>query len=362
MKLFLYPYTYKNSFLLFYSDADDQNAITGVFTHERFKYDKDLLDGLGIPVFQTLEMDVYLDLCEGVIVCPDEITCSSGLRPLFLRQMQTCLEHQKNVFCSMRLEQEEVEQFLSIASEYDSQFLYLLNGPAETQRLESSADPLDECNVPIMYIGELCEQAGAKNLTAGLSAQLKQHGYRVCTVLDDCCAGLLGMHQTPFFLKEGIPEWEKVVRLNRYMKKLEREVQPDLFLVQVPGSVYRYSKKIFSEFGIYFFYFSQAFIPDLFFCAVPDNLCQEDIIKTVHKKTQASYGYGLDGVCKSRLYLDPLAAFHYGYADYRFLEHSREEEKLQCGVPVVQEGGQKCYEKFYGIIEETLGRESVEIL
>jgi len=119
MKLFLYPYTYKNSFLLFYSDADDQNAITGVFTHERFKYDKDLLDGLGIPVFQTLEMDVYLDLCEGVIVCPDEITCSSGLRPLFLRQMQTCLEHQKNVFCSMRLEQEEVEQFLSIASEYD---------------------------------------------------------------------------------------------------------------------------------------------------------------------------------------------------------------------------------------------------
>lgn len=71
----------------------------------------------------------------------------------FLRQMQTCLEHQKNVFCSMRLEQEEVEQFLSIASEYDSQFLYLLNGPAETRRLESSADPLDECNVPIVYIG-----------------------------------------------------------------------------------------------------------------------------------------------------------------------------------------------------------------
>lgn len=361
MRLFVYPYTYRNEFLMF--PLSHTYDICGVFIQKGWKFNRGLLQKKGIKIYETWKLEDFLEECDGVLFYPNEIVNITKLREKILGYMSLCMEKQKNVYCAMNLENAEIKKYNELSQKTRTQFVYF---PGETARYEYGwIERLEICDIPIVYIGELCEGAGAKELTVKLSLQMQERGYRVCTVLDDPCASFLGMEATPPFIRQAMKEAEKVTWLNRFVKDLEREQQPDIFFMQIPGSVSRYSEKILSDFGIYHFYYSNALCPDMFFCAMPYNICNDRIAELIDKSVRLNYCYSLDGVYRTNLQMDALAACENGYVDYMYLTQQEENgvrEGLSCGISVFCGWEEDGSRQICDIIERTLSEETIEIL
>lgn len=361
MRVFVYPYTYKSQFLLY--SLNRGVKISGVYTQPGWKYDRGLLQERGVRVYETWEMGNELEGCDGTLFFPDESLGLMGFRQMILDRMDLCMEKKKHVYCSMQLDEAQREHYRELSQAYGVSFVYLRE--KESDYGFGQTEELAACGTPVIYIGELCENAGAKELTANVSALMQERGYRVCTILDDPCAKLLGMEATPHFIRDEMRETEKVTWFSQYIKRIERERQPDLFIIQVPGSVSRYSNKVLSDFGVYHFYYSNALCPDMYFCAMPYNMCDSGMAEMVDSHVKVNYCYGLDGIYKTNLHLNIEAAFRDGYVDYIYLKQPYDngaEKKLSCGIPVFNGWKDNVCGEICDMIEHTLSEETIEFL
>lgn len=359
MKLLLYPYTAENHFLLL---SEGVHQITGVMLQQDWGIDRVFLNNRGIGIYNSLkEVGEEFD----GIMFHQPHTVRDRKRKKILKEMENCLNADKHVFCVMCLDNQELEQIMNVTETAGKLFHYFcpLGIPSE---LEAEAGELQQCNVPIIYIGELCEGMLGQEFAVNLSIALKEKGYRVCTVIDDVCAELAGYIQTPGFMYEKIKESDKIFRFNQYIMQLNKEYDPELFIIQIPGSMFPLCKTKYSDFSIHCFYYSRAFCPDIFLGLAPVNLCGDEMVQLIHKNMKTCYGYGIDGILKRNLYLDMQDAFKYGYMNLMKLDRSLEGDTVleydkDDEIHIISEGSKGVYEKFCVLIEKLLSEEDIEV-
>lgn len=75
--------------------------------------------------------------------------------------------------------------------------------------------------------------------------------------------GLFGIHSFPEFMFFDLHETEKIYRFNKYVKDIEKQEQPDIIIVGIPGGMMPYNEKFPGNFGITMFEVMQAIRPDV---------------------------------------------------------------------------------------------------
>lgn len=350
MNLLLYPYTKDNHFLLL---GGGEHKITGVCARHRQSADQDFFGGHGL--FFSSSLQESIEKVDGVLFYPDFVTLACTKKRL-LDEIKMCIDNKKEVFCVMQLTKEELEML------DDGNGLFHYIAPfTDKSSLGKGEGVMRPCETPMIYIGDICEGLRTKEFTVQISNALREKGYRVCTVLDDPCAALAGCFPTPDIMYEMNYEADKIFRFHQYIQLLDRNHTPDLFVIQVPGSIYPLCQDRFSDFAMKCFYYSHAFCPDVFFCLMPANLCEKDMIAQIHEDSKVRYGYGIDAVLCRELYLDKQEAFKNGVISLMPVEHAqRQVQVLESGedeIIVVSEEEARVEEIFCGQIEKLLVNE-----
>ena len=74
---------------------------------------------------------------------------------------------------------------------------------------------------------------------------------------------MLGFHSFPKFMYDGaIPETNKIVLFNHLVKKIEKEEQPDVIIIGIPGGIMPFNNNLVNHFGIIAYEVSQAVAAD----------------------------------------------------------------------------------------------------
>lgn len=120
-----------------------------------------------------------------------------------------------------------------------------------------------QISTPVVMVlgdGELCDKFELQLL---LREYMLRKNYRVCSIGSRTGCETVGVYSHPAFMKENfLSETEKIVSYNNYMKELERQENPDVFILGIPGGMLPLSKKKFGDFGVRAYEIFQAVSPD----------------------------------------------------------------------------------------------------
>lgn len=355
MELLLYPYTKKNHFLLL---GDGKDKISGVCARSSQSADMDFLNSRGI--FFSASLQESIEKVDGILFYPDHMAVSlERTRRRLLDEIKLCLNAGKQVFCVMELSDEEI-QMLKQLDGGNGRF-YQTAPFLNRSSLGKGEGVMEPCDTPIVYIGAICEGLMTEEFALQISSALRKRGYRVCTVLDDPCAKLAGCYPTPEFLYEMSHDADKVFRFHNEILSLNKKETPDVFVIQIPGSIYPLCQDRYSDLAMKCLYYSRAFCPDVFFCVMPSNLCEAGMITQIHEDAKVRYGYGIDAVFCRELYLDKQDAFQYGQISLLPVGHAGSGVRtLVCGedeILTVSEKEDGTMELFCDLIEKLLVNE-----
>lgn len=114
----------------------------------------------------------------------------------------------------------------------------------------------------VMVLGD-GEQCDKFELQLVLREHMLRKNYRVCSIGSRTGCETAGVYSHPAFMKENrLSETEKIVYYNNYIKELERQEKPDVFILGIPGAMLPLSKKKFGDFGVRAYEIFQAVSPD----------------------------------------------------------------------------------------------------
>ncbi len=301
MKLLLYPHTFENQFLLMNRDPFQ---ITGVVVSAKARTNLAFLERKSIQVHDQLIDEKLIPQYDGLFVYPCGIITET-FRQRIICHMEEWIKNGKMVFCAVPLSESEKEQIRKLAGTEKAQERFVLVQSDELFKEEQYSTPFSETDTPVIYIGQVCESAYSKDLTVGLSLELKKRGYTISTILDDPCAELMGMMETPAFIKRAMDEESKIYYLNNHIRLIEKQYKPDAIVVQVPGVAMRLHQQIKAGFGVYNFYYSNAFLPDVYFLSCPENFGNAAFVEQFNQILSSNYGYGIDGIWRTNFSVDP---------------------------------------------------------
>ena len=123
--------------------------------------------------------------------------------------------------------------------------------PSDSPMNENSLeDQLYEIRVPVVMIFS----QGSFSDQFAVELAVREHfinaGYKVSQIGSVEASQFLGFSSFPQFIYENRDAYEKIIKLNKYMKNLVDQEESDLLVIGVPGAILKYNDKILNGLGI----------------------------------------------------------------------------------------------------------------
>ncbi len=288
MKALVYPFDKEFCPILRNKNILDDYDILAVISPNGWGYngeDAGTLDG-GLPVGVFVENDFwkYLEICDAVIFASSQnkLDFESNIYPKIL----DAIEAGKNVLCTLELEEQLLKNIVQLCRSKDIEFKYY-NAVADiSDNKLLKGFFIDKINVPVIFVLGISEGTNKFEVQLALRNNLQQKGYKVSQVGTRSYCELLGFHSFPkFMMNSKIPEKEKIILFNNYIKNIELNESPDVIIIGIPGGIMRFSDEFIGDFGILAYEVAQAIKPDTaVFCSIYEDFLPvyfEEIYKTV---------------------------------------------------------------------------------
>lgn len=173
----------------------------------------------------------------------------------------------KNIYCSCKLNTEELIIIREIAKQTNSNFTYYCNNfdeyKKEKQALNNKVEHKN-LDTPVIMVFGLIEQVSKFDIQIGLTSFLRKLGYKVSLLSSRSYGTAINEHSVPSFLfDKTVNEFEKIILFNNYVKDLERKEQPDIFVIGVPGGLLPINNRVLNYYGITAHEMTLAISPDV---------------------------------------------------------------------------------------------------
>lgn len=113
-------------------------------------------------------------------------------------------------------------------------------------------------NTPIICVCGMGEDTDKFFIQLGIRNFLKNKGYKVSQIgsRNDC--QLFNFYGFPKYMLEPHNEKDKIIYFNQFLKKIEVDENPDIFVLGIPGGIMALSDKWHNDFGCLMYEISQA--------------------------------------------------------------------------------------------------------
>lgn len=268
-----------------------------------------------------------LDSCESV--CFIETQRKVSFEGIILPSLYEAIKRKKKIIITRYLVPEELRLIKKI--EYKD--IYICD---KTNILnEKILLEILPINIPVIFCTGIAENMGKFETQLEIFKDFVDEGYKVSWISSNRNALLLGEHIIPTYMYQDIEAgYMKIVNFNHFVKEIEREYQPEVILIGIPGGVGAVSDRIIGDFGILAFQISEAVRPDWLVHNIPYSNEIEENIKFIQKKVQRILSKEIDVFNVVPRYLEVRESEYRKNISYvslnkEFLmQHVKEYEKL----------------------------------
>lgn len=183
-------------------------------------------------------------------------------------------------------------------------------------------------NTPVVFVLGTGEKMQKFEIQLSLREGFINAGYKVSQVGSRDFCELMQFHSIPGELyKKNMTEYEKIIFFNRYVKTIEREENPDIFIIGIPGGVMPYNKQFTNRFGFMAYIISHAIEPDIAVLSINYQNWSSDYLKNLEISIEHKLGYSINCFNLSNTQLNWTDSMERGYLVYDFLEYETVEQK-----------------------------------
>lgn len=212
---------------------------------------------------------------------------------LLYPRMVKAAEGSKNILCTIQLEDWIEEKIRNICRCKGTAFQYW--GKKSMQIHRPASEMIYPINVPVVFVLGLAERTNKFEIQLALRENFQKMQYKVSQIGTRHYCELMGFHSFPEFMYHpAVPEHEKVVLFNHYVKNLEIKEEPDIILIGIPGGMMPFNRKFTNKFGILAYEVSQAVLPDAVVLGTLYDTCTPEYFDFLSTSAKYKLGYEVD--------------------------------------------------------------------
>lgn len=161
-------------------------------------------------------------------------------------------------------------------------------------------------HTPVLLVGGLVEEADVLEVTVAVAKALKDMGFIVETITKEPAAGIFGfLDFEPLYSRQEEAK-EKILRINEALQGIEKDLVPDILVVEAPDALLQYNDLAPNGFGIQTYMLCQAIRPDYMVFCMPYDLVEKDYIEVLDQDFLVRYGTGIGLVHASNVLVDAI--------------------------------------------------------
>lgn len=334
IKVAIFPYDYEFETICRYADLINNIVIEKILSFPGWG-----MVGNGVCflnqnlIIEDCFGDIALNSCDALWIIESEHVVNSEY---LLQISQQFIDAGKDIVLSKKIEQDIFGKIFLMCEEKGRK-LYSFIGQNGEKNLQDDVEMLYSINTPVIAICGMGEKTNKLEVQLDLWKRLKIDGYKVVWISSGCEAIFFGGEQFPGFMYSTCSEKEKILFYNHFLKWIEQEQKPDIFLLGVPGGIMPVSKKQIGFLGISAFEVFNAVTPDftiftLYYGDTDYNYLQEIRNLAEYKFNIETDAFYLSNIEQDIFSLDKITPVEYiMHDDYEVSERVRDaqvEEKF----------------------------------
>ena len=265
----IYPYNRKVSSLIRYSDLLSGYEIVSAIVPNGFNAShKDvaiLEKRTNIGILGQTCFSEGIKNCDILIVA--EFDSTTQFRRSIIENVIKAMSEGIDVLSLFTFDEEEERIFNRMAAVYSVNYTSYHNF---SNFSVPYSDSLNETYAPIILVAGLNEECQKFDIQLELRRYLENVGYRVAQIGSKHYSELFGAHSFPQFMYDtALSINEKIVGLNAYVRKLEKDEAPEVIVIGVPGGLLPITDKLHQNYGLTAFEVGFALQADICLLAVP---------------------------------------------------------------------------------------------
>lgn len=234
----LYPYNYHVTPLVRYRQFIQKYDLVSVVAPKGLSLagkDASVADeGLFIGINVTDDLLSVLDDVDVLIVAEYELDSVPDFKYRVLNGILDAMKRGKDIYCLQRFDDPTVCFLNQYAQGCRVQFFYELH--EDRVESESAISIINTVSTPVVCTIGVSETSCKFEVQLAMRKVFESMGYSVSQVLSKNYGKILGAHAFPQFMFErGHTEEEKILAFNQFVGKIEREENPDIILLGIPG-------------------------------------------------------------------------------------------------------------------------------
>lgn len=196
--------------------------------------------------------------CDTIII--NESAVSLDFKTMIQPKIEEAIKKRKNVLCTMSINEESYKYLLEQSKQEGTYLKVFENTFIEP---ECKVEYIHKINTPIIFVMGVAERTQKFEIQLVLRENLLQKGYKVSQIGSRNYCEILGFHSMPGFMyNNGIPDYQKIILFNHYVKWLEMNEAPDIIIIGIPGGIMPLNEEFTNKFGLMAYEISRAVVPD----------------------------------------------------------------------------------------------------
>lgn len=278
MKRFLlYPYDQKSDVILKYKDKISDIEITSLVAPRGWGLNNEIV-GESNEYIVTSNFNESIKYCEGVWFVNSEKKAS--FKKLILPKVLTAVNENKEIFFTRHINDDAKEILYNVVPDK-------LLTKVHNEKIEDYLhnEEIYMINVPIICVIGVTEHTNKCIITLDIKHEMEKYELNILPIVADEGAYIKSSKAIPeFVFKQEIAERNKILAFNHYIKKLEKEENPDVIIIEIPGEAMPFSRKIVKNFGTLSFDILNAIAPDITILSTAyENFSFESLMNFVKK-------------------------------------------------------------------------------
>lgn len=216
-------------------------------------------------------------------------------KELILKKIYAAIDAGKDVVSLFKLNKGEQSDISKKCRDKGVNFFYFNNAENIGVKLSENIveNEIKKIGTPVIAVFSITENINKFHTQLELHRYIKENDYKASVVCSRSYGNFLGFHSVPDFLFSAtMPEADRIIRFNEFIRKIEQVEQPDVIILGVPGAILPTSRKMHNYFGVIPYYITRAVEPDAaILCGCAGNYSE-------------GYLQMLDNICKYRFSTD----------------------------------------------------------
>jgi peptide maturation system protein (TIGR04066 family) len=211
-----------------------------------------------------------------------------------LKNVDEILGHDKQLMITRHVNKEVSDKITELVKKRSATAIPCDN-TAEIINLNENSGFLDYIMTPIVSVAGAGESTDKFLTELLLKEYLEKNDYKVILISSrNNCRLLKGVYPFPDFMNYNISTEHKIIRYNRFVKKLEKEYNPDIIIVGIPGGVLPSSSINARNFELHPYAVFNAVKPLYSVVCLYGNHVSSDYLHELRQTMKYKYGTDVD--------------------------------------------------------------------